>query len=351
MSARHRPAFLAVPLLVLATLLAAGCSGSEKPVDKAAAEQPQPEPETTTTTVAPTTTTLPPTYPLTGRPADDAGRAGRAAVAVKIDNVAEARPQAGIAAADVVYEEFTEGVTRFIAVYHSTDAEVLGPVRSVRPADPVIVTPLGGVFGFSGGSPGAEALARQAPLTNVTENDTAVMYRRSGRAAPHNLYTSTAGLYSRAPSDAGSPRPLAQFLRDGQSFTGPGAMAVATLRVVAAPMVVVDYEWDAAERKWLRTTDGRAHLVEEGRIAPTTVIVQFTPYEYFVDDYSVTYPLVEGTGEAWVFAAGSLVSGTWSKASADAVTTFTDSGGAPIVLPPGQTWVHLVAPGSSVTTG
>ncbi|HEV2760509.1 MAG TPA: DUF3048 domain-containing protein, partial [Acidimicrobiales bacterium] len=142
MSARRRPALLAVLLLVLAALLAAGCSGSEKPVDKAAAEQPPPEPETTTTTVAPTTTTTrPPTYPLTGLPAPDAATAARAAVAVKIDNVADARPQAGIRAADVVYEEFTEGVTRFIAVYHSNDAEVVGPVRSVRPADPVIVTP------------------------------------------------------------------------------------------------------------------------------------------------------------------------------------------------------------------
>ncbi|HEV2760180.1 MAG TPA: DUF3048 C-terminal domain-containing protein, partial [Acidimicrobiales bacterium] len=75
------------------------------------------------------------------------------------------------------------------------------------------------------------------------------------------------------------------------------------------------------------------------------------PYEFFIDDYSVIYPEVIGSGEVWVFAAGSLVVGTWSKASADAVTTFTDSNGAPIVLPPGQTWVHLVAPGSSVTTG
>ncbi len=339
-------------LLVLATLLAAGCSGAEKPVDKAAAEQPQPAPETTTTTVAPTTTTtLPPTYPLTGLPAPDAATASRAAVAVKIDNVGEARPQAGIRAADVVYEEFTEGVTRFIAVYHSNDAEVVGPVRSVRPADPVIVTPLGGVLGFSGGSPGAEALARDAPLTLVTEGDTAVMYRRAGRVAPHNLYTSTAGLWSRVPAGVGSPRRFAAFLPQGGSFTGPGAKPVSTLHLVPADNVVADWNWDASARAWLRSTDGARHLTEEGPIAPTTVIVQFTPYRFFVDDYSVIYPEVVGSGEVWVFAAGSLVQGTWSKASADAVTTFTDSGGAPIVLPPGQTWVHLVAPGSSVTAG
>ena len=58
-----------------------------------------------------------------------------------------------------------------------------------------------------------------------------------------------------------------------------------------------------------------------------------------------------GSGDAWVFAAGSLVQGTWSKPSPTAVTTFTDSSGAPILLPPGQTWIHLIAPGSLVTTG
>ena len=109
--------------------------------------------------------------------------------------------------------------------------------------------------------------------------------------------------------------------------------------------------WYAASGTWLRSTDGSPHLLEEGRIAPTTVIVQWTNYVFFVDDYSVMYPEVVGEGDAWIYANGSQVLGTWSKPSADAVTTFKDSSGAPVVLPPGQTWVHLVAPGSSVTTG
>ncbi len=336
-------------LLVLCAVTAAGCSGGRAAGRETTTTTAAP---TTTTTVAPTTTTtLAPVYPLTGRPLDDAGRAGRAAVAVKIDNIADARPQAGIAAADVVYEEFTEGVTRFVVVYHSGDAEAVGPVRSVRPADPVIVSPLGGVFGFSGGSPGAEALAREAPLTLVTEGDTVVMYRRPERVAPHNLYTSTQGLYSRVPPEAGSPRPFATFLRDGQSFTGPGAAPVASLHLVPAPYVTAAYDWDAASNTWLRSTDGSPHLLEEGRIAPTTVILQFTPYVYFIDDYSVMYPEVVGSGDVWIFAAATMVQGTWSKPTPDAVTTFTDSSGAPIALPPGQTWVHLVAPGSAVTTG
>lgn len=354
MPTRRRPAPVAVLLLILAALVAAGCSSAGKAAAPATTTTSTTVPETTTSTLAPTTTTTappPPTYPLTGRPATDPAIAGRAAVAVKIDNIADARPQAGINAADLVYEEFTEGVTRFIAVFQSRDAEVVGPVRSVRPADPAIVQPLGGVLGFSGGSPGAVALAADTPLTLVMEDDVAVMYRRPGRVAPHNLYTSTAGLFSRVPASAGPPRPFATFLTEGKSFGGPGAIPVASIGLVPAPYVTAGYDWDAASGTWLRSTDGVPHMVEEGRIAPTTVIVQFTPYQYFVDDYTVQYPEVVGSGDAWIFAAGAMVPGTWHKESPGAVTNFVDSAGTPIAIPPGQTWVHLVAPGSSVTTG
>jgi hypothetical protein len=330
--------------------VAAACQGHK--AGARAARPAPPEPSTTATEPSTTTsTTLPPTYPLTGRPAADGAKAARAAVAVKIDNIAEARPQAGIGAADVVYEEFTEGITRFIVVFQSGDAPVLGPVRSVRPADPVITTPLGGVLAFSGGSPAAVALAAAAPLTLVTEGDTAVMYRRPGRSAPHNLYTSTDGLFSRAREGSGPPPRLAAFLQEGKTFTGPGAQPVARLDVVPAPYVTAAYDWDGASGTWLRSTDGRPHLLEGGRIAPTNVIVQFTPYEVFTADDKVMYPQVLGDGDAWVFAAGSLVHARWSKPSPESVTTYTDTDGAPVVLPPGQTWIHLVAPGSTVTTG
>jgi hypothetical protein len=347
-ASRRRPPPAALILFLAAALLAGACS-SPKAAGRSAAAAP---PETTTTTEPPstttTTTTLPPTYPLTGRPVTDTAKAARGAVAVKIDNIVDARPQAGITTADVVYEEFTEGITRFVVVFQSNDAAVVGPVRSVRPADPNIITPLGGVLAFSGGSPAAVAVAAASPLTLVQENDTAVMYRRPGRVAPHNLYTSTDGLFSRVPAGVGPPRPFAPFLAEGQSFGGPGARPVSHLSVVPAPFVTADYDWDAASGTWLRSTDGRPHLLEDGRIAPTNVIVQFTPYSIFIEDEKVMYPEVLGTGDAWIFSAGQMVQGTWSKPDANSVTTYTDSTGAPIRLSPGQTWVHLVAPGSAV---
>ncbi len=321
-------------------LLAAACGGG----DDDAARGRSRAPETTTTT-------LPPAAPLTGLPVNDPAILQRVAVAVKIDNNPQARPQAGLDKADVIYEEVTEGITRFVAVFQSTEAETIGPVRSLRPADPLIVAPLNGLFAFSGGSPAAVELVRSAGLNTITENDTDTLRRRSGRSAPYNLYTSTQALFAKAPDGAKAPPPFAQFLKPGEAFNPPGVTPAARITVQAAPSVTAGYEWDPASSTYKRSTNGNADTLEGGgQLAPTNVIVQFTPYSRFSADAKVTYPEVIGSGEAVFFAGGSTIRGRWSKTAPTAVTTYTDAAGAPISLPPGRTLVELVAPGSGITT-
>ena len=339
MAFARRGATAVLPVALL--LLAAACSGGGD--DAAKGRSPVTEPPITTTT-------LPPSAPLTGMPVSDPAIANRIAVAVKVDNDPAARPQAGLDKADVVYEEITEGITRFVAVFQSTDADAIGPVRSVRPADPVIVSPLNGLFAFSGGSPAAVALVTSAGLETVTENDTDTLRRRSGRRAPYNLYTSTSALFAKAPAGSNAPPRFAQFLKQGEPFSPAGATPAAKVTVQAAPGVTATYDWDPASSTFKRSTNGTAHAMEDGgQIAPTNVIVQFTPYSRFVSDSKVTFPEVTGSGEAVFFAGGSTVRGRWSKSGPTAVTTYTDAAGAPVSLPPGRTLVELVAPGSGIT--
>ena len=73
-------------------------------------------------------------WPLTGL--QDEGVGTWPVLMVKIDNHDRARPQAGINSADVVFEEIVEGgLTRFAALFHSQQTELLGPIRSVRTSD------------------------------------------------------------------------------------------------------------------------------------------------------------------------------------------------------------------------
>lgn len=322
------------------------CAAAPAPA-KAAATQPA---STTTST------TLPPTYPLTGRPAGLA-EARRPALVVKIENAPESRPQAGLEMADVVYEEVVEGgITRFLAVFQSTGAPLVGPVRSVRPTDPDIVWPIGGLFAYSGGTRKFIDLLHRAPVRDVgADADGGAYERRRGHAAPHNLYTSTAKLYQQAsPTDA-PPSQLFRYLAAGHAFGGVGVLPVVHLDLVLGAPSRAAWDWDAATGLWKRSENGTPHVVEGGaQVAATNVIIQFTPYGDSPGDFDparnpVPRAGVVGTGEAWVLSGGQLVKGTWAKFAPPSVTTYTDSSGAPIALAPGRTWVELVPVGAPAT--
>ncbi|HSL57842.1 MAG TPA: DUF3048 domain-containing protein, partial [Acidimicrobiales bacterium] len=208
----HRPARRAlVAVLVVAALIAASCGGDDEEAAPVTTEAP---PETTTSTTAPptTTTTEPgPAAPLTGLPVDDEAVLARPALVLKIDNAPEARPQAGINQADVVYEELVEGISRLAAVFHSTDADPVGPVRSARQSDIDIVAGLNRpMFGFSGANTGVLRAVRNAGNTIDASWDALPdLYARDrSRRAPHNLFTNTSQIYGRAPADAVAPLPL-----------------------------------------------------------------------------------------------------------------------------------------------
>ena len=70
--------------------------------------------------------------PFTGEPVSRL----RAVLAVKIDNLVDARPQTGLTGADIVYVLPVEGgLSRFMAVFSSRMPAVIVPVRSARLED------------------------------------------------------------------------------------------------------------------------------------------------------------------------------------------------------------------------
>ena len=111
-------------------------------------------------------------------------------VLVKIDNRPEARPQVGLNDADIVFEELTEGgITRFLAVYQSRLPPIVGPIRSVRPVDPALVSPLRGVFAYSGGTPPNVAAIerhRSSPSTKRERARQCIAFAIV--KPPHNLF-------------------------------------------------------------------------------------------------------------------------------------------------------------------
>ncbi len=317
----------------IAAAAAAACGGGD---DKKEEVKKKAKPEATTTTAPP------PVAPLTGLPDPSGASLTRPALTVKIENSPDARPQAGLDLADVVYEEVVEGaITRFAVIFNSTVPEVVAPIRSVRDMDPNIVWPIGGIFAYSGGAPGPNAHIADAPVNLVDESATGTaMYRDRGRAAPHNLFGYGQALFDRGGQPV-PPPPLFSYLAPGETWAAPEP--VASFRVGFIAGYDPTYTWDAAFGRWRRAYGLTPFMTASGaQVAPANVVVQFIEYPGYSDGKTV------GEGDVWVFSAGQLTRGRWVRPGPEQPAQFVDAVGNPIKLVPGPTWVELLPIGSAV---
>ena len=344
---------IAVIVTGLASLVAtSACSGGNATPKPVAAVTP----ETKVSEGTVTTEAAPPLAPLTGLPDPSGVTASRPALSVKIDNAPEARPQAGLDVADVVYEEVVEGgVTRFIAVFHSAAPGIAGPVRSVRPMDPDILSAYHGLFAYSGGIPAFVSLMRKAPVQDVNVDVATDGYSwDKARRAPHNTFISPEKLWPKAKGDyAKPPQAMFDFRAGGDPF---GDADAAHISIRYSPRASAAYDWDAATASWKRTQGGTPHMTTSGgQIAPQNVVIQFVttrtlPYRD-QSGSNVVESVVVGSGDAWILSNGRVTKGRWSKPSETAPTKYTDAAGNPVELSPGRTWVHFAPVGSAVTAG
>jgi hypothetical protein len=266
----------------------------------------------------------------------------RPALLVKIDDVDAARPQDGLFAADVIFEELVEGgLTRLGAVYSSTDPDLVGPIRSVRETDLHLAALLGRpALVFSGGAvPVLDQVhqAREAgqlvPVAAPDHPD--IFFRDPGRPIPHNLYARASDLWDVA-VDAAPPTSLFRF---GAAAPGLPASAFA----VSFPSTRVAYRWDAGSRLWLRSQNA-VDQVDAAR--PDEVFgvdnVVVMRVEYRPSSTNELSPELQlGGGTAWVYRGGAASLCQWSIApTAPRIELRTETGAA-CALTPGRTLVEL----------
>jgi len=287
-----------------------------------------------------------PTCPLTGEAVPGGKVPARPALAIKVENHPEARPQAALNDADIVVEEPVEGgYTRFIAIYQCHDADRVGPVRSGRTTDPDYLRQLGpAVFGYAGG---VNVVKREVPavgLVDVNYLIAAKEYARDpSRVAPHNLYTTTADLWRASRSKTGAPAPLFSYT---PSWDGP-ARKVSAVHLPYSWVSDVNWVWDREQRVWLRSHGDQPHLLEGGdQVSARSVVIQLVSVTGgdIIDPAGNPSPEVEltGTGKAYVLRGGKVIAGRWERATLDDVTRFVTKDGTEITLAPGRAWVQLL---------
>jgi hypothetical protein len=296
--------------------------------------------------VWPPYTTLPPlngVAALTGLPAD-ATVTSRPILAVKIDNYGDARPQWALEQADAIIEENVEGITRFVALFHTHMPDVVGPVRSARIGDLDMLSAMNRpVFAYSGANPVVNDWIHSAAQSNVLVDFTAQRnpcYSRSDeRPGPHNLLLDpSCAIWNSA---AGPARPLWSI---DPSWIPPGIVVTDTTFTLAMDGVTVDWRWDTGSGTYRRSQDGLEHTTVAGtQISARNVVEISTVYVPSPADARSPTPITVGTGSAVVHRNGRANPAVWSRATAyDPFQFFQPSNGAPIPLNSGTTFVELV---------
>ena len=178
-------------------------------------------------------------WPLTGVPADEVGN--WPILVVKIDNHDRARPQYGLNAADVVFEEIVEGgLTRLAALYHSNEAALVGPIRSVRTSDFNLLQNLNRpLFANSGGNEDVLRLLQDINFVDVSSNAARGVYRRlEERPSPHNLVSDTKSLRA-VGADRSQGGHLRSCLNETMATTKPKFRASRSKELIS----ITDQHW------------------------------------------------------------------------------------------------------------
>jgi hypothetical protein len=342
-----RFARLAAPGALLgAALLLAACSG----------EDPSPTPTTTVPAAvdgaqkaSPPEPEVPTVWPLTGVETDEV--ADRPALAIKIENSREARPQTGLEQADMVWEEVVEGgITRYVAVYHSTVPDVVEPVRSVRPMDPAIVAPLDGILAYSGAQPPfIDAVNDSGTQSVIMDAGDAGFSRDPNRYAPHNVIGDPETFLAQADGERAVPPPDQFAFTDepGESTAAADGKPASGLEVVMSRMQTTGWVWDEDSETWLRSEGSSPSMSTSGdQHAATNVVVLETEVvdTAYKDPSGAAVPetkLVDSSGSGVVASGGSTIEVEWSKGALGDPVELT-AGDEPVELEPGSTWIGLL---------
>lgn len=286
---------------------------------------------------------------MNGLEVENANLLDRRVLAVKIDNHPNARPHSGIDEADMVIEMLVEGVTRFITIWHESDSDYLGPNRSGRPTDAELLPGFNEpTFTISGAQGWVQNMITGNGVNLIKELSEGT-FRISGRSAPHNLYVDTFTLRETADElEYPNEPPEGPIWEFGPMPADAAPASSVNIRFSGNGVV---WDWDETEGLWLRTIQGQESMVrdQEGLETRLGVPVMVALYVEQYSNNGLPSSHTLGSGEAYVFADGKYVQGTWEREEMTDWFTLTDAEGNVIAVPPGQAWVSLVPSGSGLT--
>ena len=288
---------------------------------------------------------------LTGVETEEPIKAARPLV-VSIDNVGSAIPQSWLSKADMVYEFPVEASqTRLQSVFYGDMPSDFGPIRSTRPYFVDLAREYKAIFLAHGWSPEAKQYLQSDVVPHINAmNSDCDFYRVSHKESPHNSYLSFSEVERKINENGwwDEKQEIRPFAFLGEDEVAEGAAA--TYITVNYGAANCEYTYDADTKLYTRTIDGSAYVDGETNesITVSNILVQRVNSQVLDRKGRLSIDMCEG-GAATLYTNGVAIEGTWTRASLDDRTIFTDSEGNEFKLAVGKTWVQIADQNTSVS--
>lgn len=296
---------------------------------------------------------LPYTTPFTGEKIAEESQLRP--ILVTINNHPEARPQSGIAYADVVYEMLAEGdVTRFLALYQSEIPANIGPIRSARSYFVDIAKGLDAFYIAHGYSPEAKSMLTSGVTDNINgmNYDGTLFQRSSERRAPHNSYMPGENVTAAAEKVGASllyqKKVLYSFYEE-QDNVKIGTKANEVAISYSNNAFNSTYTYNAEKSFYTRASAGEQTVDDlTGEPVQLSNVLFFEMSHRIVDNEGRRDIDITSGGTAYVAQQGMLREVKWENR--DGLLVAIENDGSDVLLVPGQTWIHFVPTSPGIAT-
>lgn len=278
----------------------------------------------------------------------EAGKDNLPVYGVMIENAVDARPQQGLAKANMVFEALAEGgITRFLVLYdQSVDLKKIAPVRSARTYFLEWAQEFGALYAHIGGSPESLELARVRPIYDLDQFfNASYFWRSSDRIAPHNVYTSMELLNKAVLEKKWEIKPNYEswLFKDDAKISDRGATQSINVDF-SSYYYSIKWEYNPTTNEYTRYQGGSIHKDEDGSVIKTKNIAVMYTTSYVIpnDDKGRRFTQTVGHGKAYVYFDGKEIIGTWKRENLNSRTRFYDADGHEIIFNRGTTWVEVL---------
>lgn len=286
--------------------------------------------------------------PLTHEERDNEDQAKKKIFAVMLDNHDDARPQAQISKADIIYEYRVEGeFTRYMALFQSNFPENVGPVRSARPYFVQTAKEYNAIYAHWGGSvAGLEEVKKR----NVVDLDgialEGIVFHRNknvGKRAPHNGYISLPELENYLVEKGVDVNDNTASLNFYDKEANIEGLDVGEITLNFNNRYKTNFIYDEATGKYKYIRQGQPVIDEAtGQEFDTDNLVVLFQKGVVAGPKGTLKMANIGTGTGLLLQKGKLAPITWEKANEDARTILKYPDETEVKFYPGRTFFSIV---------